>query len=300
MTRYPAAKYFYPQEKQKLVEAIESALESVDLNPVEVKYDPKANNPRKVIGGVSPHAGYVFSGPACAKLMASISVDGKPDTFILLGPRHDGVPISAVMVEGDWESPLGNVKIDKELAKAFVENSEHLVANEAAHKFEHSIEVQIPFIQYLFGDFKFVPIVLSEYDPNNLKKISNDLVSIIKQMDRDVVVIASTDMTHYGRAYGYAPLINKSAEEILVFMRRTDNEAIESILNLEPVKLLEYVEKSGITMCGASPVALTLFMMKELGSQVSEKLIYTTSYESKVGGKSTDQIVGYFSGVFLR
>jgi AmmeMemoRadiSam system protein B len=300
LTRKPSAVYFYPQEKKALIETLDGMLENLGLNVQEAKYDKQKPHSRGILGGVSPHAGYIFSGIPAAKLMAAVAKDGKPDTFIVLGPRHDGMSPSSVMVHGDWLTPLGVSSIDQELAQLITDNSEYLVENDRAHQYEHSIEVQIPFLQYFFGEISFVPIAVAGRDRREMASIGLAIAKASTQLSRDIVIIASTDMTHYGSAYGYAPIGDGPVEDVLRFMRESDGKAIDHILKLKPKNLLEYVQESGITMCGSGPVASMLFATLELGAKTTQKIMYTTSWDAKVGPRSTSQIVGYFSAVIGR
>ncbi|MHA1712451.1 MAG: AmmeMemoRadiSam system protein B [Candidatus Ranarchaeia archaeon] len=295
-TRYPAAIGFYPGEKGELKKQIEKCF--LDATSQTVRYEPDHVHPREIIAGVSPHAGYVFSGSTCAKLMAALAGDGKPEVFVLVGLLHNGLPLQAIMSEGNWQTPLCASPIDKELATAIHEASAIIVENEEAHKHEHSIEVQLPFLQYLFGDIPIVPIAIGPSDFEDLEDVGNAIASGVQSTNKDVVVIASTDMTHYGYAYGYTPVGTGPVSKVLEFMRQSDGENIGFIESLDAKGLFENVKSKGITMCGVAPVAAALIAANKLGAKKVESLQYTTSYDTF--GGSSDQIVGYYSALIKR
>ena len=292
-TRYPSAIGFYPGDRNRLITTIEDCIRK-GLKTDEIpQFKPDASYPRRIKGGISPHAGYVFSGPTAAKLMTEIVRDGKPDTFILLGLLHAGTPLQVVMSEGIWKTQLGDALIDQELAVAILKSSSVLVDDSRHHKNEHSIEVQLPFLQYFFPRLKIVPIALGVSDFDDIVDISHAIVEGVKSTGRDVVVIASTDMTHYGYSYGYAPLGQATPPKILEFMRDTDQTSINFIEAFDGKGLVENVRQKGITMCGVAPVATTLLATGELGATQVNSLEYTTSFEAY--GGSIDQVVGYYS-----
>ena len=300
--RTPIAAFgFYPGSKQDLINSIKECFkkagQSIDYNLA----NRSPSGPRKIIAGISPHAGYVFSGPTASKLMAEIAHDGKPESFILLGVAHGTyLPISALMQQGAWETPLGDIEIDSELAEAILSNSKVLVDNESAHYNEHSIEVQLPFLQYIFDDIKIVPISISARDIITLEDIGKAIAKASKAIGRDVLILASTDMTHYGMAYGYAPVGNGPIDKVLDYMKKVDGEAIKEIESINPSGLVKLVEESGMTMCGASPVAACLFAVKEYGDVKVETLDYTTSWHAAPKYRSPGQVVGYYSAKITR
>src|SRR3972149_269853 len=145
---------------------------------------------RNIMGLVCPHAGYAFSGPVAAHAYYKLALDGKPDVVVILGPNHtgDGSPL-AVMSEGFWRTPLGDVEIDTEIANKIVGESRIVDVDESAHRFEHSIEVQLPFLQYLYGSqFKIVPICFQLQDLASAEEVGNALVEVLAE--RNAVIIA--------------------------------------------------------------------------------------------------------------
>ena len=233
----------------------------------------------EVIGAVSPHAGYMYSGPVAGAVMSRIRLK---DTVIIIGPNHSGrgKPLS-IMTEGTWSTPLGKVKIDSELARKILATSDYLQKDSAAHQIEHSLEVQVPFLQYFKSDIKIVPIVLSFATGSIYKQIGKEIARAIKDLNREVVIIASSDMTHYEP--------QESAE-------KKDNQAIAAILELNEDKLLARIEELDITMCGYAPTVSLISAAKELGAKEAELVRYQTSGDT-TGDFSS--VVGY-AGIIIK
>ncbi len=233
----------------------------------------------EVIGLVSPHAGYVYSGPVAGAVISRIKFK---DTFIIMGPNHTGYgkPFS-IMTAGVWKTPLGSVEIDSELAERILATSRHLEEDFEAHRSEHSIEVQLPFLQYFKPDIKLVPIVLAYASGEVYQEIGQEIAKAVKELNKEAVIIASSDMTHY-----------ESAESA----RGKDAQAIEAILALDEAELLKRVRELEITMCGYAPAVSLISAAKELGATGAELVKYQTS-----GDVSGDYsaVVGY-AGVIIR
>ncbi len=233
----------------------------------------------EVVGLVSPHAGYVYSGSVAG---ATISRVRFKDTFVILGPNHTGrgKPLS-IMTEGVWETPLGKVEIDTTLAERILATSRHLQADSEAHLFEHSVEVQLPFLQYFKPDIKLVPIVLAFTGGDTCKEIGREIARAIKDLNRDVVIIASSDMTHY---------------EPQESARKKDTQAIEAILDMDEDELLRRVDELDISMCGYAPTVCLIAAARELGAAGAELVRYQTS-----GDASGDYaaVVGY-AGIIIK
>jgi len=233
----------------------------------------------EVIGLVSPHAGYVYSGPVAGATFSRIKFK---DTFVILGPSHTGrgAPFS-IMSKGTWKTPLGEVKIDSELGKQILKNSGYLEEDIAAHIYEHSIEVQIPFLQYFKRDVRIVPIVLAHARGDIYKEIGKSIVKAIKDLRKGVIILASSDMTHY---------------EPQESAKRKDMQAIEAILDLNEDELLRRVEELNITMCGYAPTVSLISAAKELGAKEAELVQYQTSGD--VSGDYSS-VVGY-AGIIIK
>src|SRR3990170_113172 len=176
-------------------EALKAQIESCFLRGFGPKKLPVVNKsgPRRVVGLVCPHAGYMYSGSVAANAYYELAQDGKPETVVILGPNHTGYGSAlAVMNEGFWRTPLGDVEIDGETANQIVQETRIVDVDDLAHRFEHSVEVQLPFLQYLYGsEFKFVPICFQMQDLSSAVEVGRALVEVLA--NRNAVVIASSD-----------------------------------------------------------------------------------------------------------
>ena len=238
---------------------------------------------KKAIGIVVPHAGLIYSGPVAGAVYSSIEL---PDTMVLIGPNHTGLgaPVS-LMAKGAWETPLGVVSIDETLAAAIMAKSPRIREDELAHLREHSLEVQLPFIQYLKNDFKIVPIQMLDTRLETCQELGKAVASAIidrrggvkgrEEGSNRVLIVASSDMTHYEKA--------SAAKE-------KDLKAIQQMLNLDPQGLYRTVKELGITMCGYGPAVAMLTAAQLLGATKAEMVKYTNSGETS---GDFDQVVGY-------
>jgi len=239
----------------------------------------RVNNkgPREIIAIVVPHAGYYYSGPVAAHAYKKLAEDGRFDTAIILGPNHSGYGPPVSLWAGDnWSTPLGEVKVNKELAHKFL--GEVISADKSAHLYEHSIEVQLPWLQYLYKDIKIVPIVMMAQDIETATAVGK----AIAQTSDNLIIIASSDFTHY---------------EPHSIATEKDASMIEAITNLEEEELYRRREHLNCTMCGYGPVASAIVAAKEMGATRADLLKYATS-----GDTSGDysQVVGYGSIVIKR
>jgi AmmeMemoRadiSam system protein B len=279
--RKPAvADAFYAGTKSELTEQIAGCF----THPFGPGRIPKAveQGPRKILGIVSPHAGYAYSGPVAANVYDRIATDGLPDVFVILGPNHTGHGSGvSIMTEGSWETPLGVTHIQSALAKQIQKASDIIDIDEEAHAFEHSIEVQLPFIQYLFKDSaKFIPICMMMQDLRTSRDVAT---TIMEQLQgQDFLIVASSDFTHY--------------EPHDVAMKK-DEMAIDAITRLDDAKLNELCESNKVTACGYGPITTLIATAKLLGGVRAELLAHKTSGDI-TGDKSS--VVGYASLVFLR
>jgi len=253
---------FYPGSKDALLREVGSLID---------KTSPKED----AIGAVSPHAGYMYSGRVAGSVFSAI----KPKkTYIIMGPNHTGMgePFGLSKSQS-WKTPLGEVRIDKRLADAVRNNSKYIKEDDISHLQEHSIEVQLPFLQYIQKDFTFVPIVISYAALDIYRKIGQEIAGAVKELklEGSVTIIASSDMTHY-----------ESQEEA----KRKDSIAIDAVLKMDEAKLIESVSKLDITMCGYAPTAIMITAAKELGAKTARLVNYRTSGDAS-GDYSS--VVGY-------
>ncbi len=275
---------FYEANKERLIDRIKECFKD-KRGP---GYIPEIKNKgEKIYGVVVPHAGLVFSGPIAAYSYKEIAENGFADTFIILGPNHTGMGSGvATMTQGKWRTPLGDIEINKELAKKI--HTGIIDDDKTAHKSEHSIEVQIPFLQYLAKDKKisFVPITISMQDNKTNKEIGKIISNAIKSTEEKVTIIASSDFSHVGFNYMSMPPAGKNVDE---YAETQDKKAIKEILKLDPKNLVETVEKENISMCGYGPVSAMIYASKNLGAEKGELLKYGSSYEVHPGSSC----VGY-------
>ena len=251
------------------------------------------DGPRRILGGVTPHAGLIYSGPVASHLYYRLALDGRPETFVILGVSHGGNPGFATMFDAVWRMPMGDVHVDSELARAIVKRSELVDINPEAHEGEHSIEIQLPFLQYVYGEeFRIVPITVGYGDYEMCRDVGVAIAEASEELGRDVVVLGSTDFTHYGAMYGYTPAGTRPFERVLKWVYETDHSLIDLIVSLDAEGLVRRVREKNYTMCGCLPVATMLVAAKEMGASRGELLKYATSYD--VQG-SRDLIVGYAS-----
>ncbi|MEM0057027.1 MAG: AmmeMemoRadiSam system protein B [Candidatus Geothermarchaeota archaeon] len=272
---------FYPSDRAALVNEIESLFRS-KLGPGEIP-SISVEGPRNILGLISPHAGYTYSGAIAAHGYYHLALDGLPETIILIGPNHTGLG-SAISVypSGKWYTPLGEVYVNEELVDMIVEASPLLDADTLAHKYEHSIEVQIPFLQYIYGKvnktFKIIPIVMMYQSWAGVEALGEALVKVLKGLNKaEYLLVASTDYSHYVPAY---------------VAKKKDSLTFPLIEELNASRLIETVYSEDISMCGYGPVATLLYVASKLGACKGILLKYANSGD--VTGDYTS-VVGYAS-----
>ncbi len=247
-------------------------------NPIALRSElslliPKTSHKRQVHCAISPHAGYIYSGHVAGAVFSRVIV---PERVIILGPNHTGYGSYAeIMTEGIWDMPLGEVPIDEGLSKLLLSNSSVLEEGYQAHIYEHSLEVQIPFLQYLQPNLKISPICLGPIDISSCLEIGRAIFQTIKEINEPVLIVASTDMSHY---------ISADAAKKLDYL------AISRILDLDPEGLYETVKQYGITMCGYIPTTTALEASKLLGATEAELVKYANSGD--INGDYS-RVVGY-------
>ncbi len=295
--RRPVAYGFYPPERR----ALEEALRACFLDRHGPGRVPRLASERqgKVIGAVAPHAGYVYSGPVAAHTYEALALDGFAETFVLIGPKHGYMRFegAAVMAAGAWATPFGDCPIDTKLARDLVKCGEApppcILESEQAHEEEHSLEVQLPFLQFLSRQkpVQIVPLVISTTSYATCERVGEAIAKVINQSSRSVALLASTDFTHYGRqCYQYAPVGSGPIDKVLRWINETDGDLISKIEQLDGRALLKTVVQEGRTMCGAAAVATMLVAARRLGAAQGKLLKYATSYDVR---GSTDAVVGY-------
>jgi len=280
MRRPAYAGSFYEGSSQSLKRQIEECF-THELGP---KALPKVMTGKlgHAVGLISPHAGYMYSGPVAAHGYYHLALDGKPDLIVIFGPNHTGIGSGlAIMREGTWQTPLGEVEIDTATADSIVRASQVVDVDDGAHLREHSIEVQLPWLQYLYGStFRFVPICFLMQDLQSSREVGMSVARALR--DKNGLVIASTDMTHYEP--------QKIAE-------KKDKAVIEAASQLQEAKVFSTVEALQVSMCGYGPAIAAITAAKELGAKNGKLLCYKTSGDV-VGDYSA--VVGYASMMFTK
>ncbi len=264
---------FYNERPEEVKEQIEQCFLS-ELGPGRLP--DYGGAPRDIVGCVSPHAGYMYSGPVAAYVYAELSKQTPPKTVVVVSPNHTGHGSSVALSGEDWETPLGVVETDMKLVKELSDSCGLMNVDESAHRYEHSLEVQLPFLQYIYQNFKMVPICMKGLRPEVIGEISDCLSKI-----DDVLIVASSDFTHYEP--------QEAATE-------KDNNAIVPIIDMEEEKFLQKVYEHKLSICGYGPIALCIATAKKMGAKKAELLKYSTSGEITGDMRS---VVGY-AGIVMR
>ncbi|MCK4994180.1 MAG: AmmeMemoRadiSam system protein B [Candidatus Omnitrophica bacterium] len=226
-----------------------------------------------------PHAGYFYSGYVAGKTISTVNI---PDTIIILGPNHTGLGMPYSMLrKGAWQSPFGNISIQEELASLILKNSGYFKEDETPHIKEHAIEVEIPFLQYFNKNISIVPIIISDFVLNNYRKAAAELANAIKKFAKPVLIVISSDLTHY-----------ESHEKV----KEKDSQVIEAIQELDVNKLYEKVNTNKISMCGCAPACVGLYTALNLGAKETRLIDYKTSGD--ITGDFTS-VVGY-AGLIIK
>jgi len=246
-----------------------------DLNSMISSFAGKEAQKDDVIGCILPHAGYVYSGKVAVATISRIKIK---DTVVLLGPNHTGLGANfSIMPQGTWQTPLGNVEINSQMANSFLSKSGYLEADALAHLEEHSLEVELPILQYFRRDFRIVPIAIKTDNLSILNEVAQSLAGVIieNNLKSSVIFIASSDLTHYEP--------QKSAE-------KKDTLAIEAITALDEQKLRLAIKEFDISLCGFAPIAILIKVAKILGAKAGKLIKYQTSGDAN---GDTSSVVGY-------
>lgn len=240
---------------------------------------------RSIIGLISPHAGFFYSGPVAAHGFLRLSQEKTPKTIIIFGPNHSGRGKNiSIMSSGKWETPLGVIEIDQLTAKEILANDKESILQDdkEAHDYEHSIEVQLPFLQYIYSEngYKIVPICIKSQQFDIMKYLSNIIYEIIKFNYDDFLLIASSDFNHYE---------NQKETEY------KDRESVKHIINMDSELFNKAVYEKHISICGTGPIIAVMEICKKLGINKGHLLKYATSGD--ISG-NYDQVVGYASIIF--
>ena len=281
MTRQAYARQFYPGDCSAQIEHF--------LTGYKVPKEPS-----RALGGIVPHAGWVFSGAVAAKVFKCISVKTNPDTFILLGAVHTWKPRgNSIYTSGSWTTPLGDVKVDDDAAQTLLDAlAGDVIEDPYAHEGEHSLEVQLPFIKYLCPDAKIVPIAIPPDE--NAHVTGRKIGEAVSGMGKKIVVVGTTDLTHYGDSYGFTPY--GYGEEAKKLMKGSDSRIIELALRMRSVEIRKEAQNNH-NACGSGALAATVAAVKAMGAEKGYLLEYTTSYDVMPEG-DFEMAVGYAGILF--
>lgn len=260
MRRAVVAGSWYEGEKGRLEEQLRKFFSGVTRDKDE-----------DIIGAVVPHAGYPYSGKVAASVYARLP---QADTFIILGTNHQGIGSLIAVSTDTWMTPLGEVEVDGAFVDALPKQI--IDVDETAHRYEHSIELQLPFLQFRFDKaFRIVPISIGLIDEDTAKEIGEDLANTSAKTDKKVVILASSDFTHY---------------EPDRIAREKDEYVIEAIRELDVAKFYNRVYERNVTACGVDPIAAMMHAAKKLGATEGRVVEYATSGDI-LGDRSS--VVGY-------
>ncbi|MEM0118642.1 MAG: MEMO1 family protein [Conexivisphaerales archaeon] len=279
--RQPAvAGQFYESDAESLRRQIEGCFKH-NLGPGRLPDRSDESDSESVVATVNPHAGYMYSGPIAAHSFIKLS-GKKSQLFVIIGPNHFGIGSGVAAPQSDeWITPLGSAKVDVKAARELMMLSRMVDMDDSAHWREHSIEVQVPFLQFMFGEnFTILPISMAMQDKETAEHLGRSVASLLST--RSATLIASSDFTHYEP--------HKVAEE-------RDKKAIELILSFDIDGFYRYIEEVNLTMCGFGPVASVMYAAKRLGAQKAMLLSYATS---GLTGGDMKSVVGYASIAFVK
>lgn len=285
MKRTPAvAGSFYPSDPQELISTIEwSFLHK--LGPGKLPKDVIKETKRGLRVYISPHAGYIYSGPIASHVYLDIAeISQDVSHVVIIGPDHNGLGHgSDIYTNGNWVTPLGELTVDKKISKEIAEESNVAVLDFESHLYEHSIEVQLPFLQYVMGkrDFNIIAIQITMQLTEIAEALAKSIISTIQrnQIQDSTVIIATTDLNHY--------------EPYEANMRK-DLQVVEKIKNLDIRGVYNTVERNEITMCGYGPTITAMYIAKNMNMR-PQVLKYANSGDTS--GKK-DAVVGYVSVKF--
>jgi len=266
MLRQPAvANQFYPGSPAELEKTVAALLADTGIDK------------KPALAVMSPHAGYIYSGDLAAQTLGYVQI---PKTVIILGPNHHGRGAPVAVSLCSWDMPNGIVHVDTETAEQLISASFHIVTDESAHLNEHSLEVQIPFLQALQPELSLVPICVSHISYQVCAAVAQALSTIIENSEKSLLILASTDMSHF---------------ESRSSASRKDNIALQRITSFDPEGLYRVVLEEQISMCGFIPVTIALLAAQKLGGRRAEIIGYSDS--GAISG-DTERVVGY-AGVVI-
>ena len=294
---------FYPRFAKEITETLKENFENPQFGigkPIEI--GSKLIGDRKIIGGVCPHAGHVYSSACASHTIQALCKESFPDTVIIFGNTHTGYRDIATMQEGAWETPLGKIEIDTEITNAIIDGK-NVIADDSAfmgypHGREHNIEVQIPILQYVAQiakkPLKIVPIVIGRMNIPDLEVTGAYLAQKLQLFHgkKDIVIIASSDMTHH------EPKNYNNPKEDIAWQHKKDQAVMDAFVEMNHQKTFEKAAET--TVCGPQTITLLMVTAKKMGYSKSHQLKYYTSYERMGAEGPCEYSVGYFSGIIFK
>ncbi|MCK5387411.1 MAG: AmmeMemoRadiSam system protein B [Gammaproteobacteria bacterium] len=260
--RYPIAQDFYPGD---LIAQIKGFLAGFTI-PIGL--------PEKISGMILPHAGWQYSGKTAARTIYCTSQTKTPDTCLIFGADHAGVAKHSLYPTGSWKTPLGDIQVNTELANDISKSVNHLmVENSIAHQTEHSIEVLLPMIKYFWPETTIIPIIVKP--TKDSLELGYAIGTLLRKSKKEVIGIASTDLTHYGLMYG--TVLHEIGVKGFRWMTQNDQQMIQHFITCNSKKVLTEAQKNS-NACGAGAVAALLAMMQKLGKDTGHLIDYTTSH----------------------
>jgi MEMO1 family protein len=268
LVRAPAvAGRFYPGEPEVLDTLVAKLLVSAS-----------AGEPQRAIALLVPHAGWIYSGAVAGAVYASVRI---PDRVVLLGPNHTGLgPPLSVWDRGEWEVPGARVPVDEEMARTLKSSCADLLPDQSAHRYEHCLEVQLPFLRARAPHLRVTPVVVGTTRIDSLRGLADALAEAIRRIGEEILIVISSDMTHY-----------EPAPEA----QKKDRLAVAAMEAVDAEELYRVVRQEGISMCGYAPAVSGLLTSRELGARVGRLVRY--SHSGEVSGDSTS-VVGYAGMTF--
>ncbi len=283
---------FYPASRETLLNTLKNCFLDARLGPGRLPNGKR--NEYTIVAGVAPHAGYSYSGPCAAHLYLEMAENPpKPDTVIVIGTNHTGFGgiFTTTTRFSKWATPLGEVDVDIEFITTLLKRYPSLRDDYLAHLDEHSVEVQLPFLQYIYGNaFKLVPIVAKEATARMSSELAKAVREVSEELGRKVIVIASSDFTHHGPMYGYTVFTENVRENVA----KLDMSVIEHILNLDTQGFLSRIVETGATVCGPAAIAVAVEYAKLRKARA--KLLKYYNSADVTGDEAA--VVGYASILF--
>jgi len=281
---------FYPINQNELIESIERCFTNAAFGPGRLPRRGARASEGPVVSGVAPHAGYEFSGPCAAHLYLEIG-ERVPqlDTVVIIGSNHSGYggTFTTTRAFAEWATPLGKVSVDMEFVDSLLSRCPLVVDDVMAHLREHSIEVQLPFLQYIYGNnFRIVPIVAKHVELGEARDLAKAIDDIATSLGRNIVLIASSDFTHHGVYYGYVLF----RENVIENVKKLDMNFISAILSLDTRRFLNLIRRYDATVCGYGAIAVAMEYSRLRGCTQGKLLRYYNSGELT---GDEDMVVGY-------